>query len=88
MTNGELIRHLEVEGFVVLPNLLNMSTVEALRAQAATLPKKAVDYSPYGKSRPTVLRGGEEGRGLHAGRSMEVAGLRGSAVLFFEADVR
>ena len=37
MSDGELIRHLEIEGFVVLPNVLNTTTVAAVRAQALVL---------------------------------------------------
>ena len=42
---GERIRYVEVEGYVVLPNLLSSERIARLKAQTAKLETKAVDYS-------------------------------------------
>lgn len=42
---GERIRHLELEGFVVLPSLLSAAEIEAIRGEFDRLPTEATDYS-------------------------------------------
>lgn len=44
---GERIRQVEVDGYVLLPNMLDAAQIAALKAQTAKLPTKAVDYSPH-----------------------------------------
>ena len=42
---GEQIRHLEVEGFLVLPDVLDAGLIAALKAATADLPMQHKDYS-------------------------------------------
>ncbi len=44
---AEQIRHLEVEGYVVLPELLDAHLVQRLRDELADLPVRAKNYSEY-----------------------------------------
>ncbi len=39
------IKHLEIEGFVVMPSLLDKATVDAIKTELDRLPTKATDYS-------------------------------------------
>ena len=56
---GEQMRRIEVDGYVVLPDLLTPDQVAALKAETAFLPTKAVDYSEYQRNCPNVqFRGG------------------------------
>ena len=56
---GERIRYVEVEGYVVLPNLLSSEHIARLKAQTAKLETKAVDYSIHQQIRPNIqLEGG------------------------------
>ena len=41
------IRSIELEGYVVLPNLLSMAQLESIRDELRDLPAKAMDYSPH-----------------------------------------
>src|SRR5262245_30528856 len=45
LTFGEQLRMLELEGYLVIPDLLAAEQVAALKAQAATLTTRAADYS-------------------------------------------
>jgi len=47
LTLGERIRQIEVEGYVLLPNLLSAAEIAALKAETAKLTTKAVDYSVH-----------------------------------------
>lgn len=51
---GEQIRRLEVDGYVVLPDLLTPDQVASLKAETAQLPTKAVDYSVYQRGCPDI----------------------------------
>ena len=51
---GERIRYVEVEGYVVLPNLLSSEHIARLKAQTAKLETKAVDYSIHQQIRPNI----------------------------------
>ncbi|MFO1091986.1 MAG: phytanoyl-CoA dioxygenase family protein [Planctomycetaceae bacterium] len=51
---GEQIRRIEVEGYVVLPDLLSGEQIAALKAETARLPTKAVDYSVYQRGCPNI----------------------------------
>ncbi|MEO8765990.1 MAG: phytanoyl-CoA dioxygenase family protein [Ginsengibacter sp.] len=45
MNEAQRIKHLEIEGFVVLPDLLSAGRVNAIKNELALLPTKATDYS-------------------------------------------
>lgn len=45
LTPGELIRHLEVEGYVILPDLLDADLVAQLRRELARVPTQRTDYT-------------------------------------------
>ena len=47
LTLGERIRQIEVEGYVLLPDLLTAAEIAALKAETARLTTKAVDYSVH-----------------------------------------
>ena len=44
-TLGQKIRHLEVEGYVVLPDVLDEATMAQIKAEMADAPMKTKDYS-------------------------------------------
>ena len=45
LTLGERIRHFEVEGYVVLPNMLDSGQIERIKAEMADAPMIGRDYS-------------------------------------------
>ncbi|MDP7019327.1 MAG: hypothetical protein QGG36_26255, partial [Pirellulaceae bacterium] len=45
LSTGERIRHLEVEGYVVLPDLLSADLLSQLKQETSRLPTTGVDYS-------------------------------------------
>jgi len=47
LTDAERIRSIELEGYVVLPDVLTPDQVTALRQELDGLPTRAVDYSPH-----------------------------------------
>ena len=47
LTLGERIRQIEVEGYLVLPNLLDAEEIAALKLETARLETKPVDYSVH-----------------------------------------
>lgn len=57
---GERIRMLEVEGYLVLPDLLTADEVAQLKRETVKFETKAVDYSVHQQVRPNVqFMGGE-----------------------------
>lgn len=46
-TMGQQIRHIELEGFVVIPDLLSPSQIEKVRAEMTRLSTVGVDYSEH-----------------------------------------
>jgi hypothetical protein len=63
LTLGEQIRQIEVEGYLVLPNLLSPDHVVRLKRETATLETRPVDYSVHQQVRPNVqFIGGEISR--------------------------
>jgi hypothetical protein len=54
LTLGELIRQIEVEGYVVLPDLLSAEQIQQLKAETARLETRAVDYSVHQQVRPNI----------------------------------
>ena len=55
LTTGERIRYLELEGFLVLPDLLPPERIRAVGEELATLPLAATDYSPHKKTAGDLL---------------------------------
>lgn len=51
---GQRIQQIEVEGYVVLPDLLTAEQVARLKAETAQLETRAVDYSVHQQVRPGV----------------------------------
>ena len=47
LTLGERIRQIEVEGYLVLPDLISPDEIEALKSETARLETTPVDYSEY-----------------------------------------
>ena len=47
LTLGERIKHLEVEGYLVLPDLLDSIQIQQLRAETQKFQTVAVDYSVH-----------------------------------------
>ena len=54
LTTGQQVQSLEVEGYVVLPDLLTADQVAALKAETALLETTAVDYSIHQRGCPAV----------------------------------
>ena len=50
LSTAEKIRSIELEGFVVLPNLFNKKTLVKIKEELGRLPTKPVDYSPHQKT--------------------------------------
>ena len=51
---GDRIRQIEVEGYVVLPNLLTPDHVQVLKAETARFETVPVDYSVHQRGRPNL----------------------------------
>jgi ectoine hydroxylase-related dioxygenase (phytanoyl-CoA dioxygenase family) len=59
LSTGERIRQLEVEGYLVLPDLLDADQIAALKQETSQLETKAVDYSDRQRYCPHLeFRGG------------------------------
>lgn len=54
LTLGERIRQIEVDGYLVLPDLLDAGHVAALKQETAALETVSLDYSEHQRSRPNV----------------------------------
>jgi hypothetical protein len=54
LTLGERIRQIEVEGYVVLPDLLSGQQIAQLKSETARLETRAVDYSIHQQVRPQI----------------------------------
>lgn len=54
LTPGERIRQIEVEGYLVLPDLLDADHVAALKRETAELETTPLDYSEHQRSRADV----------------------------------
>ncbi len=55
LTTGERVRYLELEGYLVLPDLLTPEQIDAIGAEAAGLPLIETDYSPHKKAADDLL---------------------------------
>ncbi|MCH2659205.1 phytanoyl-CoA dioxygenase family protein [bacterium] len=60
LSTGARIRQLEVEGYLLLPDLLDPDHVARLKAITATFDTKAVDYSKNQRGRPGIQFDGGE----------------------------
>ena len=47
LTRGEQVRNIELEGYVVLPDLLSQEQLETIRAELRKLPMRSTDYSKH-----------------------------------------
>lgn len=47
LTTGQRIRSIELDGYVVIPDLLSASQLDAIRGELSRLPTTAVDYSEH-----------------------------------------
>ncbi len=54
LTFGEQLRQLELEGYLVIPDLVPPAHITRLKAETAQLETRAVDYSPHQKGCPNV----------------------------------
>ena len=68
LTTGERIRYLELEGYLVLPDLLEPKQISAIGAELAALPLTATDYSPHKKTADDLL-------GHHLPKTLETIAL-------------
>ena len=60
LTIGEQIRQIEVEGYLLLPDLLSAADIAALKAETARLETTPVDYSEHQRGCPDIqFRGGK-----------------------------
>ena len=55
LTVGERVRYLELEGYLVLPDLLVPDRIAAIGAELAALPLTATDYSPHKQTADDLL---------------------------------
>ena len=60
LSTGERIRQLEVEGYLLLPDLLGPDHIARLKASTATFDTQAVDYSKNQRGRPDIQFDGGE----------------------------
>ena len=60
LDTGQRIRQLEIEGYLVLPDLLDIEHIARLKAITATFETKAVDYSEHQRGRPNIQFDGGE----------------------------
>ena len=54
LTRAEQIRNIELEGYVVIPDLLTADQLDAIREELAKLPTGATDYSPHQRGHQDV----------------------------------
>lgn len=54
LTLGERIKQIEVEGYLVLPDLLDKEHIGRLKIETAQLETRAVDYSVHQRVRPAI----------------------------------
>ena len=55
LRTGERVRYLELEGYLVLPDLLSPDRIRAIRAELDALPLAAADYTPHKKGSGDLL---------------------------------
>lgn len=54
LTDAQRIGHLELEGYVVIPDLLSAEQLETIREETSRLPLRAVDYSEHQRTHQNV----------------------------------
>jgi len=54
LTTAQRIRSIEVDGYVVIPNLLSADRLDSIRTELSRLPTNAVDYSEHQRGCPNV----------------------------------
>src|SRR5213594_860122 len=54
LTLGDRVRQIEVEGYVVLPDLLSAEQIHRLKAETERLETRAVDYSVHQQVCPNI----------------------------------
>jgi len=54
LTRAQQFRSIELEGFVVIPDLLSEDLMEEIRAETSRVPTTAVDYSPHQRGCPDL----------------------------------
>ena len=54
LTLGQRIQHLEVEGYVVIPDLLDADHIVRLKAQTSQFETTHVDYSVHQRGRSSI----------------------------------
>jgi len=54
LTSGDRIRQIELEGYLVIPDLLSLDHLEMLRSETATLETRPVDYSVHQQVCPAI----------------------------------
>ena len=54
LTRAEQFRSIELEGFVVIPDLLSEELMEEIREETSRVPTTAVDYSPHQRGCPDL----------------------------------
>ncbi|MCE2450879.1 MAG: hypothetical protein J4F35_21775, partial [Candidatus Latescibacteria bacterium] len=54
LTLGERIRHVELEGYLVIPDLLSPEHIARLKAQAETWETTPRDYSPHQRGKSQI----------------------------------
>ena len=57
LTLGDRIRQIEVEGYLVLPDVLSQEQVARLKAETVRLETQAVDYSVHQQYRQNIQFG-------------------------------
>ena len=53
---ADRIRHLELEGYLVIPDLVPADWLDEIRSELSRLPTEPVDYSPHQRGAPNVER--------------------------------
>ena len=56
LSTAARIRHLELEGYVVIPDLLSPPQIDAIGSELARVPTKRVDYSEHQRGCPDVVQ--------------------------------
>ena len=60
LTLGERIRQIEIEGYVLIPNMLSSDQIERIKAQVETLKTMGMDYSERQRTASQIMfMGGE-----------------------------
>ncbi len=85
---GEQLRQLELEGYLVIPDLLSPEQIARLKGETAQLETRAVDYSPHQRGCPGLqFRGGRITELIAHPRTVEFLGkVFGDALVLMSYD--